>query len=185
MLNKENPVKNLALFPIAVLITAVIPIKAASTCDAVIAATSKVLQVPAHLYMTRTAGYNGGKTKNSETIYVNGATYVKVDGPWVTSTITPKDLADGKKQEAAQIGICTLVRDEAVNGEPSTLYKVHRRTADDSIDTQIWISKARSLPLKQVYDLDVHAGAAGKSHNEVRYEYTGVTPPAVTEPKRK
>jgi hypothetical protein len=177
--------KKLALFPIAVLFTAVVPVKAASNCDAVIAATLKVLQVPAHLYMTRTAGYNGGKTKNSETIYLNGATYVRVDGPWVKSTITPKDLADGKKQEAAQIGICTPVRDEAVNGEPATLYKVHSQTADDSIDTQIWISKLRSLPLKQVYDLDVNAGAPGKSHNEVRYEYTGVTAPAVTEPKRK
>jgi hypothetical protein len=177
-------VKKLAFFPIAVLFTAVIPVKAASSCDAVIAATSKVLQVPAHLYMTRTAGYDGGKTKNSETIYLNGATYVRVDGRWVKSTITPKDLTDGKKQEAGQIG-CTPVRDEAVNGEPATLYKVHSQTADDSIDTQIWISKVRSLPLKQVYDLDVHAGALGKSHNEVRYEYTGVTAPAVTELKRK
>jgi hypothetical protein len=178
-------VKKLALVSIAVVFTAGRPVKAASGCDAVIAATIKVLQVPSHLYMTRTAGYNGGKTKNSETIYLNGATYVRVDGQWVKSRITPQDLADGKKQEAAQIGSCTTLRDEAVNGEPATLYKVHSQTADDDIDTQIWISKVRGLPLKQVYDLDVHAGAPGKSHNEVRYEYMGVTVPPFTEPKRK
>jgi hypothetical protein len=177
-------VKKIALVPIAVLCAAVIPVEA-SSCDPVTAATLKVPQVPSHLYMTQTAGYNGGKTKNSESIHLNGATYVKVDGSWVKSPITPQDLADGKKQEPAQIGVCTLVRDEAVNGEPATLYKVHNQTADNSIDTQIWISKVRSLPLKLVYDLDVHAGAAGKSHNEVRYEYTGVTAPALTEPKRK
>ena len=57
--------KKLALFPIAVLFTAVIPVKAASSCDAVIAATLKVLQVPAHLYMTRTAGYNGARQRTA------------------------------------------------------------------------------------------------------------------------
>jgi hypothetical protein len=178
-------VNKFALLTIAALLSAGRPVKAASGCDAVIAATIKVLQVPSHLYMTRTAGYDGGKTKNSETIYLNGATYVRVDGQWLKSAISPQDLADSKKQSDQKVGTCSPVRDEAVNGEPATLYKVHSQTADDDIDTQIWISKVRGLPLKQVYDLDVHAGALGKSHNEVRYEYTGVTVPAVTEPKRK
>jgi hypothetical protein len=173
-------VNKFALLTIAVLFTAGRPVRAASSCDAVVAATTKVLQVPSHLYMTQTGGVNGGKPKNSETIYVNGATYVRVNTQWVKSRITPQDLADGKKQDAAQIGTCTPLRDEAVGGEPATLYKVHSKTADDDIDTQIWISKARGLPLKQIYDLDVHAGALGKSHNEVRYEYTNVTAPPVT-----
>jgi hypothetical protein len=50
-----------------------------------------------------------------------------------------------------------------VGGEPATLYKVHNQAQDDRIDTQIWISKLKGLPLKQVYDLDVHA-----SHKALR-----------------
>lgn len=173
-----------ALLTIAVLFAAD-HVRAASSCDAVIAALMKVYQVPAHLYMTQTAGLNGGKTKNSETIYLNGVTFVKLDGPWRKSRISPQDLADSKKESDQKIGTCSPVRDEAVNGEPATLYKNHTQTPDDSIDTQIWISKVRGLPLKQAYDLDVHAGAAGKSHSEIRYEYANVTAPPITEPTRK
>jgi hypothetical protein len=174
----------LTLLPIAALWIAALPVRAASGCDAVIAATRKVLQVPAHLYMTETAGFNGGKTRNAETIYLNGAIYVRVGGPWQKSTISPKDLADSKKESTEKAGACSAVRDENVGGEPATLYKVHNQTPDDTVDTQIWVSKLRGLPLKQINDLDV-GGARGKSHTEVRYEYTGVTAPAVTEPKRK
>ena len=69
--------------------------------------------------------------------------------------------------------------------EAATLYKVHNQTANDTVDTQIWISKSRGLPLKGIYDIDVGGGARGKSHTEIRYEYTNVTAPAVTEPRRK
>lgn len=175
----------LALLPIAALLAAALPVRAASGCDAVIAATMKVFQVPAHLYMTETAGFSGGKTRNAETIYLNGVTFVKVNGPWRRSTVSPKDLADGKKESAQKAGTCSVVRDEAVSGEPATLYKVHNQTPDDTVDTQIWISKLRGLPLKAINDIDLGGGARGKSHTEIRYEYTNVTAPAVSEPQRK
>jgi hypothetical protein len=41
------------------------------------------------------------------------------------------------------------------------------------------------LPLKAINDLDVGGGALGKSHTEIRYEYTNVTAPAITELRRK
>ena len=77
-----------------------------------------------------------------------------------------------------------MVRDEAVGGEPATLFKVHNKS-EDAVDVQIWVSKLRGLPLKQSYDLDVGGGPSGVSHNEIRYEYTNVTAPAVIESKRK
>ena len=79
----------------------------------------------------------------------------------------------------------SIVRDEAVSGEPATLYKVHNQTPDGTLDTQIWISKSRGLALKQINDLDVGGGARGKSHTETRYEYTNVTASPVTEPRPK
>ena len=174
----------LFFLPVAGLLTAVSPIRGASVCDTLIAATMKVLQVPSHLYMTQTAGFNGGKTTNAETIYLNGVTYVKVDGDWRKSPVSTKDLADMKKDSDQKLSACSVVRDEAVGGEPATLYKVHNQTPDDTIDTQIWVSKLRGLPLKQVGDMDV-GGARGKSHTEVRYEYSNVTAPTVTASRSK
>lgn len=174
----------LFFLPVVALLTAAIPVRATSVCDTVIAATMKVLQVPSHLYMTQTAGFIGGKTKNAETIYLNGITYVKVDRDWQKSPVSTKDLADMKKDSDQKLGTCTVVGNEALGGEPATLYKVHYQTPEDTIDTQIWISKLRGLPLKQIDDMDV-GGARGKSHTEVRYEFSNVTAPAVTESRHK
>lgn len=173
----------LSFLPIAAL-SAALPLSAASICDTVIAATMKVLQVPSHLYMTQTAESDGGKAKSAETIYLNDVTYVKVDHDWRKSPVSTKDLREMKKQSDQKAGSCSAVRDEAVGGEPATLYKVHNQTPDDTVDTQIWVSKLRGLPLKQIDDMDV-GGARGKSHTEVRYEYTNVTAPAVTASRSK
>jgi hypothetical protein len=69
----------LTLFSFAVLLACSLPASAASECDAVIAATLKVLHGPTHMYMTEIAGFNGGKTISAETIYLDGYIYVKVD----------------------------------------------------------------------------------------------------------
>jgi len=170
----------LALLPIAALLTAALPASAASPCDAVVSATLKVLQVPAHLYMTET----GGRTRNSEIIYLNRSMYIRVEGQWRKSAVPTKTLAESKIESEDRIGICSVVRDEAVGGEPATLFKVHNKS-EDAVDGQIWVSKLRGLPLKQSYDLDVGGGPRGVTHNEIRYEYTNVSAPAVTESKNK
>jgi hypothetical protein len=175
----------LALFPLAAFLAGALPACAASGCDAVIAASQKVLQVPSHLYMTETAGFNGSKTRNAETIYLNDAMYTSLNGVWRKSPMTLQELAGARKDSAKDLGACSMVHDELVGVEPATLYKVHTQTPDDTVDTQIWISKLRGLPLKQISDIDVGAGARGKSHTEIRYEYTGVRAPAVAETTHK
>ena len=161
-----------------------LPGLAASTCDAALAANLKVYQVPAHLYMTESGGPNLGKIRNAETVYLNGTMYVMVNGRWRKSQISPKDLADAKKDTDQKVGPCTVVRDETVNGEAATLYKIHSQSTDATVDTELWISKSKGLPLKQVNDINV-GGAFGKSHNEIRYEYSNVTAPAVVDSPRK
>jgi hypothetical protein len=44
------------------------------------------------------------------------------------------------------------------------------------VDSQIWISRAKGLPLRQDMDIDV-GGKNGKSHSSSRYEYGDVKPP--------
>ena len=157
----------------AALLMVPFPAGAASVCDAVIAASLKVLQVPAHLYTTET----GARNRSSEAIYFNGVTYLKVEGQWRKSAFARNTVAEQKKESEEKIGTCAVVRDEAVGGEPATLYKV-RNKSEDAADVQLWISKIRGLVLKQSYDL-------GPGHTEIRYEYSNVTAPTVSETTRK
>lgn len=172
----------LAILPIAILITATVPLRAASGCDTLVAAALKVLEVPAHLYMTGTSA--GGAPRSVETIYLNGVTYNKVGGVWRKSPLPTKELEAGKRESEQKQDSCVAVRDEAVNGEAATLYKVHSHEEQDTVDTQVWISKSKGLPLKQIDDIDVNGGPRGKSRTEIRYEYTGVTAPTVADTKR-
>ena len=64
-------------------------------------------------------------------------------------------------------------REETVNGEAAVLYSVHQTVDGTMIDSQVWISKARGLPLKTELDMDV-GGKLGKTHRSMRYEYTNV-----------
>ena len=162
-----------SLLSIAALLVATFPVRAASACDAVVAASTKVLQVPAHLYITET----GDKTRNSEMIYIDGVSYIRIEGQWRKSAFPLKTPAEQKKESEEKIGTCTEIRDEAVDGEPATLYKV-RNKSEDAGDAQIWVSKLRGLLLKQGYD-------GGRGHTEIRYEYTNVSAPAVPGSTRK
>src|SRR5271154_6388458 len=116
----------LALFPLAALLGGALPACAASGCDAVIAASQKVLHVSAHLYMTETAGFNRVKTTNAETIYLNGTMYTSFNGVWRKSPMTLQELADARKDSEKDVGACSTVHDELVGVEPATLYKVHK-----------------------------------------------------------
>jgi hypothetical protein len=149
-----------------------------SVCQPMINASMKVFTTPVHLYMSKTAAYTGGKVESSETIYLNNSTYVYLRGKWQRSPITPQGLLEMRKKASAldPNTTCRQVREESVNGEVAVVYSVHRKTPEDQQDTQTWISKTRGLPLRTEIDLDV-GGKLGKSHTNVRYDYTNVQAP--------
>jgi len=73
---------------------------------------------------------------------------------------------------------CKLVRDESIEGQAATLYSAHDPQDGASVvDTQIWISKSRGLPIRQVIDVDA-GGTRGTSHTDLRIDYLNVQPPA-------
>jgi hypothetical protein len=45
------------------------------------------------------------------------------------------------------------------------------------LDTTVWISKSKGLPLRADIDIDV-GGSMGKSHKSIRFDYVNVHPPA-------
>jgi hypothetical protein len=162
---------------IPAIVAAVPALAADSMCKMLADANAKIYAVPAHIYQTETAAYTGGKTRSSELIYFNNKTYILLNGKWTVSPATPTRMAEMHKEAENKHPnvVCHVVRDESVNGEAATLYSMHDDTADAKIDSQLWISKSRGLPIK--LEMDV-GGAAGKSHRAMRYEYTNVQTPA-------
>ena len=164
---------NLGLLPTMVVLLAISSVGAAdSGCTPASEANAKILSIPTRVYLTDTSG---GKTISSETMYLNNKTYFQINGVWKNFPISEK-----AKEETAALDpatTCRVVRDEVVNGEAATVYSLHRQTADDKSDSQMWVSKSRGLPLKLEMDIGV-GGTAGKRHRTMRYEYTNVKAPA-------
>ena len=139
----------------------------------------KLYSIPVHIYSTENAAYTGGKVRSSEIVYLNNSSYVHVNGKWRTSPLTQEKIQEIRKDEQDKDAkaTCSVVREESVNGESAVLYRVHQDTEDVKIDSQVWISKQRAVPLKAEIDMDV-GGKLGKSHRSMRYEYTNVQAPA-------
>jgi len=158
---------------------AAIPSPAANpACQAIRDAAQRTYDTPTHIYMSETSAFTGGKPRNTEMIYINNMSYILVDGKWSGSPVTAQYRQEMREvKEVDPSFTCRQARDESVNGEPATLFIMHYHSEDATTDQQVWISKARGLPLKQ--DIDIGAdGAPGKNHRSMRYEYTNVRAPA-------
>ncbi|MEO8836229.1 MAG: hypothetical protein ABI364_05785 [Caldimonas sp.] len=154
----------------AVLLTASTARADGAACDAVFAAMGKMAGTPNHQFITTTRG--GGKTTQGEVVTVGNKRGVFAAGHWHSR---PYDAAtESRDLLAARTGkeACTRVRSEAVNGEAAMLFSVHNPTEDGTSDSQTWVSTSRGLPLRQVIDI-----SEGKTHIEVRVDYTHVTAP--------
>lgn len=149
-------------------------VMAADSCQAVFDAIKTIVTTPSHSY---SSGVVNGKPLSTETIYVQGKTYMRVKGKWMLSPVTPNDVLQQETQsEANSKATCQLLRNESVNGEPAAVYSLRRETGTGKEDGQIWISKITGRALRKEVDVD-YGGALGKSHLSGRYEYSNVKPP--------
>ncbi|MFT3792562.1 MAG: hypothetical protein QM741_16195 [Rudaea sp.] len=151
-----------------------------ANCDALIDAQTKAATTPKHMYITETAAYKNHRITHSEAIETAGMRYLQVGGKWSSYPYDGKqeaaDTAQAWKEENVKM-TCTRTGDEAVDGQPAALYRVHQTSDAATVDTQIWIASGSGLPLRQTVDMDV-GGKLGKSHREIRYDYANVQPPA-------
>ena len=133
-------------FTVGQLLMSARPVAAQGDCQVVFGATSKIFDTPAHAYVTMNMG---GTTQTAESIYVAGAMYTKADGKWSPSTMSMKEMKDlDQKNKQTNKTTCRYLKDEAVNGEVTAVYSVHEQTPRGTSDSQIWISKAKGLPLR-------------------------------------
>ena len=156
-----------------------LPLIGADPCDVVLNASKKVPLTPVHLYMTETS-VGRATPRESEMIYTggaNGPVYLKMNGKWQKSPISAAELTKTRDEAAESVKhSCRYLRDEAVNGEPASVYETHSDSDDVKIDSKMWISKSRNQPLRYEMDMD-SGGKMGKSHQSVRYDYNAVTAP--------
>ena len=89
----------------------------ADSCQPVFDAIIKIVTTPSHSYST---GVVNGKERSTETIYVQGKTYMIVKGKWWLSPVTPNDvLQQEMENRTSSKATCQFLRDESVNGEPA------------------------------------------------------------------
>jgi hypothetical protein len=150
--------------------------RAADTCQPVFDALQKLVTSPSHSFTTSTAA-KGGTPRMAETIMVQGKKYIRVNGKWMDAGVTTQEVMEQEKDnEENGKSSCQLVRRESVNGESASVYHLQRETEDFKEDSQIWISAARGVPLREEQDIEM-GGSIGKRHNSAHFEYTNVQSP--------
>jgi len=159
----------LVSFMTGYLLTGASPLAAQDDCKAILDAESKLDVIPAHVYVSMKIG---SQTMTSESIYAAGSIYGKMNGKWrVTESIKDAEqLRQDNLRKNKDKVTCHYVKDEPVNGEMAAVYSSHDETTKGKVDMQIWISKAKGLPLRMETDVD-------KVHTSERLEYGNVKPP--------
>lgn len=117
-------------------------------CKAVLDATLHQLQTPYHSHTTMTL-VPGQKPQLSEQINTGKTLYLLMNGKWTVSRFTPQAMLEQEMDNIKNSkAVCSVVRDEPVDGVGATLYKVHEERDGSASDSQIWVSKANGLPLR-------------------------------------
>ena len=119
----------------------------------------------------------GGKDQTVEMIYTTGVIYSRLNGKWSSEPMTPQELAEFRKPNVHNDkATCKYLKDELVSGEMAAVYSSHDVSPKGVVDSQIWISKAKGLLLRQDMNID-DEGGRDKSLTSSRYEYGNIKPP--------
>lgn len=148
-----------------------------AACQAVLQAVLKQTAAPVHQKVTIETAAAPDKPMQNEMIRLGDTFYMQVRGQWMARPYDAAKAADDARQAMTKgEHSCTRVRNEAVDGQPAELYRVQSKTATGGSDSQIWISTASGLPLRQTVAM-MEQGTVKLKH-EVRSNYANVRAPA-------
>lgn len=183
----------LSIVLVCLLSSAVTPAFAVDpVCLKIEAATSATMKKPFHVYITEESIYSSptlakaaaklglSGTRKSEEIFTGTATFVEIKGKWMRSPVNVAKMRqdranDPDAKKAREHQKCFALPDETVDGESASVYRTDNSSL--GVNTKLWISKSRQLPLKAVTTTDV---GAEKSTASMRYDYNNVRiPPGV------
>jgi hypothetical protein len=165
-------VRGYSLLSLVLVLCSASSVVAQADCKTFFESSDKLLTVPVHRYTVNSAAK--GASQTSESISVNGISYVEVGGKWTKSRFSVQAMHEQELENRKNNKVsCQHVRDESVNGEAASVFVVHSESEDSKADATAWISKRSGLLLRQDNDLE------GR-HISTRYEYTNVTAPTVS-----
>ncbi|MGZ5908379.1 MAG: hypothetical protein ACXWLB_00815 [Reyranella sp.] len=147
-----------------------------AACQAVLDAVIKQATIPVHQKVSIESASMPGKTLQSEMIRTGDTLYMQIRGQWTSRPYDgQKAVNDARQAMQKAEHNCTRVRSETVDGQPADLYSVEAKTASGGTDSQIWISPASGLPLRQ-HTVMLEQGSA-KAQHDVRFDYANVRAP--------
>ena len=147
-----------------------------AACQAVLDAVIKQATVPVHQKISIESAAAPGKALQSEMIRTGDTLYMQVRGQWTSRPYDGQKAASDARQAMQKAEhSCTRVRSEALDGQPADLYSVEAKTASGGTNSQIWISSASGLPLRQ-HTVMLEQDSA-KAQHDVRFDYTDVRAP--------
>lgn len=168
---------SVALFVIACSVAGVGARADDAACQAVLQAVLKQTAAPVHQKVTIETAAAPDKPMQNEMIRLGDTLYMQMRGQWMARPYDAAKAAEDARQAMTKgEHSCTRVRSEAVDGQPAELYRVQSKTATGGSDSQIWISTASGLPLRQAVTM-LEQGTVKLKH-EVRSDYANVRAPA-------
>jgi hypothetical protein len=147
-----------------------------AACQTVLDAIIQQAAVPVHQKISIESAAAPGKPLQSKMIRTGDTLYMQVRGQWTSRPYDgEKAVNDARAAMQKAEHSCSRVRSEAVDGQPAELYSVQSKTVSGGTDSQIWISHASGLPLRQ-HTVMLEQGSA-KGQHDVRFDYTNVAAP--------
>jgi outer membrane lipoprotein-sorting protein len=147
-----------------------------AACQAVLDAVIKQATIPVHQKISIESATAPGKALQSEMIRTGDTLYMQVRGQWTTRPYDGQKAANDAQQAMQNAEhSCTRVGSEVVDGQAADLYSVEAKTASGGTNSQIWISHASGLPLRQ-HTVMLEQGSA-KGQHDVRFDYSDVRAP--------
>jgi hypothetical protein len=141
-------------------------------CKAVLDAKYAQARAPAYA-VTYTRAQPGRPTQSGESRRLNGVSYYLVNGAWVSKAQTADELVEELKHVSKDAKmVCKSAGNEAVGGQPSTIYDAKIDNMDTISESRMWISKTTGLPLKS------HTQIEDGQVLDQTYVYAGVTAPS-------
>ncbi len=141
-------------------------------CKEVTEATLKTARTPRHMYGTTE---EEGKKAENQMICTADALYIQVEGNWRKVPSSPQAMVARTEANIrnARKYRCDHEREDTIDGEAVSVYKIHSETGDSKTNTELSISKSRGLILRQVTDFE-----GEKRRVSERYDYAEVKAPA-------
>ena len=142
----------------------------ADDCATILSAMFAQAKVP--YASTMTMIQPGQPVSRSKSVVTGTKMYVQVNGVWQSMPYSAQEMIDRATENAKKSKqTCRKVGVELVDGEATTIYSDHEETPRGGVDSRIWMSDSRGLPIK----LETHFESGVSFTSTVRYD--NIQPP--------